>query len=165
MSMLTRALRRFINQDTVSSLQIVQLESHPSSHNQGPTKSVSSSKEGLSVYGLFQHFARTKQGKHLLKQMFLRPSQNLDIIDERLVSVAVFCQPENAAMVSELGQSLRGVANVRKLIVNLQKGVATGFGQGGRIAKSTWLSLQMVRCAHSSCVSIRVWIEQRPNLE
>jgi hypothetical protein len=50
---------RFINADTLHSLQILDDESHPNSHNQGPTKSASGSKEGLSVYGLFRHLART----------------------------------------------------------------------------------------------------------
>lgn len=46
-------------------------------------------------------------------------------------------------MVAELVQCLKRVANVRKLNVNLRKGVAAGIGQGGRIAKSTWSNLQM----------------------
>lgn len=58
----------FMNSDTLAALQILQSEVHPQAHNQGPTNTNSGSKEGLSVYGLFQNLARTPQGKHLLRQ-------------------------------------------------------------------------------------------------
>lgn len=135
---------RLLNEDTLSSLQIMQLESHPSSHNQGPTKASSGSKESLSVYGLFHHLTHTKQGRHMLRQYFLRPSMNINLINERLDSVATFIRPDNLSVVTEITRGLKQVANARTLVVNLRKGTATGCGQGGRISKSTWSGLQMV---------------------
>ncbi|KAF3030647.1 MutS protein msh5 [Penicillium rubens] len=65
-----RALQMFnlrdtmwISSNTFTSLQIIQSESHPNMFNQGPGKKSASGKEGLSVYGLFQHFAYTPQDK------------------------------------------------------------------------------------------------------
>jgi DNA mismatch repair protein MSH5 len=51
----------FINTDTLLSLQIMSTESHPNAQQHGPASKAGSggSKEGLSVYGLFQHFAKT----------------------------------------------------------------------------------------------------------
>ena len=73
----------FVNADTLNSLQILQHEFHPNSHMQGPTKSSSGAKESLSVYGLFHQLARTPQGKQKLRQIFLRPSIDIDLIVER----------------------------------------------------------------------------------
>ncbi|KAL2818281.1 muts domain V-domain-containing protein [Aspergillus granulosus] len=47
----------FVNSRTLAALQILRSESHPSMADQGPVKKSSSSKEGLSIYGLFQRFA------------------------------------------------------------------------------------------------------------
>ncbi|RMZ88581.1 hypothetical protein DV736_g4193, partial [Chaetothyriales sp. CBS 134916] len=72
----------FANVDTLSTLQIIQPESHPNIFNQGP--GTSGSKEVLSVFGLFQHHARTPQGKAQLRTIFLRPSLDVNVINERL---------------------------------------------------------------------------------
>ncbi|KAF2145739.1 uncharacterized protein K452DRAFT_244048, partial [Aplosporella prunicola CBS 121167] len=133
----------FINMDTLLSLQIMQSECHPHSHNQGPTKSNSGSKEGLSVYGLFHHLARTPQGKLLLRQYFLRPSLNLEVITQRLDAVAAFLQPENASVTTSLVKNLRSVKNMRLVTINLRKGISggsntrTGITNGG-----VWISLR-----------------------
>ena len=47
----------FMGADTLLSLQILSTESHPNAQQQGPVNR--GSKEGLSVFGLFQHQART----------------------------------------------------------------------------------------------------------
>jgi len=120
----------------------MQSEFHPHAHNQGPK--AAGSKEGLSLYGLFHHFARTPQGKHLLRQYFLRPSLNIDLINERLASVGVFVRPDNSGPVEGLVKSLKGVVSVRSLMINLRKGVSGGSGRAGGIAKSIWSGLQKV---------------------
>lgn len=133
---------RFINADTLASLQIMQSESHPNSHNQGPTKSNSGAKEGLSVYGLFHHLARTTQGKYLLRQCFYRPSLSRTVIHGRLDAVAVFVRPENSAIIKALVQNLVPIVNARTLLINLRKGVSSGSGKAGSIAKSIWSGLR-----------------------
>ncbi|KAF2120478.1 muts domain V-domain-containing protein [Lophiotrema nucula] len=129
----------FINGETLHSLQILESESHPHSHNQGPTKANSGSKEGLSIYGLFHHLARTPQGKHLLKQYFLRPSLNLDVINERLDTISTFLRPENATTMDNLVGNLKAVGNMRTVMINLRKGVAGGGpGKGIGFSKNVW---------------------------
>jgi DNA mismatch repair protein MSH5 len=114
---------RFINQDTLYSLQIVGNESHPNVQNQGPSKSRSGSKEGFSLFGLFQQFARTPQGKVQLRQYFLRPSVNMAVINERLRAITAFLLPSNSALLEELPSSLRAIKNMRTVLKNLRKGV------------------------------------------
>ncbi|KAF2088890.1 hypothetical protein K490DRAFT_64102 [Saccharata proteae CBS 121410] len=132
----------FINADTLASLQIMQSESHPHSHNQGPSKSNSGSKEGLSIYGLFHHLARTPQGKNLLRQYFLRPSMKLRVINERLDTVAFFTRPDNSAATDQLVKSLKTIKNIRVIMVNLRKGVSAVTGKKGGIASGVWATMR-----------------------
>ena len=135
-------MNRFVNTDTLLSLQIIQSESHPHTHNQGPTTSTSGSKEGLSIYGLFHHLARTPQGKFLLRQYFLRPSLNIEVINERLDTISVFVRPDNANQLSDLTKSLAQVKNMRPILIQLRKGVSRSAGKGGGIGRGAWASLR-----------------------
>ena len=134
----------FINADTLHSLQIMGAESHPHSHNKGPTKASSGEKEGLSVYGLFHHLARTPQGRFLLRQQFLRPSLNIDAINERLSTIAVFVRPDNDPALQALVQNLKNISNMRAIMVNLRKGVGGSTKAGGGFSKSIWTSIRAV---------------------
>ena len=116
--------------DTVLSLQILQSESHPSSHNQGPTKASSGSKEGLSVFGLFQHLAKSPQGRIALKQLFLQPLADLNRINERLDAVSVLARPESNSVVETIRASMSNIKHVKSLLSILGKGAAGGSGQG-----------------------------------
>lgn len=134
----------FVNADTLRSLQILDAESHPHSHNRGPTKANSGAKEGLSVYGLFHHLARTTQGRFLLRQQFVRPSLNLDVINERLDAVDVLVRPENGTAMQDLVQCLKNISNMRVVLINLRKGIgASSKGKGG-FSKSVWKSIRGV---------------------
>lgn len=137
-------LSRFINTDTYLSLQIIQSETHPASHNQGPTKASAGSKEGLSVYGLFHHLARSPQGKYRLRQLFLRPSLDLNLINERLDTISVLLRPANQGILAELGKNLRQVKNMSTVMTNLQKGLGnTGDAVGG-VKGSVWRNIRQV---------------------
>jgi DNA mismatch repair protein MSH5 len=61
------------------------------------------------VYGLFQNHARTPQGKLLLRQYFLRPSQDIEVINARLYSIYIFIKPENATSLLDLTKNLAQV--------------------------------------------------------
>lgn len=135
-----------MNADTLLSLQVMQSESHPHSHKQGPTKANNGSKEGLSIYGLFHHLACTPQGRYMLRQYFLRPSLGLDLINERLNTISIFLNPENTAPFDTIVKSLRAVVNVRTLVIKLRKGVSGGTTQSGGIAQGIWSGLQKVSC-------------------
>ena len=141
-------ISRFVNADTLASLQIVQAEIHPQSHNQGPIKGSSGSKESLSVYGLFQHLARTPQGKQLLRQCFLRPSLEPIIITERLDTASVFLRPVNNSAMNSIVKSLGRVNNMRTTMVQLKKGVNNGLSG---IKNSIWSNLRFVTMPKASC--------------
>jgi DNA mismatch repair protein MSH5 len=125
------------------SLQIIQSESHPHSHNQGPAKTNSGSKEGLSVYGLFHTLARTPQGKLLLRQYFLRPSTNLEVINERLESISFLLRTENSEQMETLIKNLSSIKNMRAVMINLRKGISgTGASQRGP-SNSIWAGIRL----------------------
>lgn len=133
----------FINADTLNSLQILQSEFHPNTHMQGPTKSNSGVKESLSVYGLFRQLAHTPQGKHKLRQVFLRPSLDLNLIQERHNTIAILLRPGNAEALNIITQSLKRVKNIRTVLIHLTKGVsAPPASRGGAIKQGIWGSLQ-----------------------
>ncbi|WEW55811.1 hypothetical protein PRK78_001244 [Emydomyces testavorans] len=131
----------FINRDTLASLQIIQTESHPNAFNQGPGKTSSGSKESLSIYGLFHRFARTPQGKGMLKKLFLRPTIKPDIIRERHDFISTFLRPENCDTMERLIKSLKGMKNVRPVMVHLQKGISTGNAKFKGFKSVVWATL------------------------
>jgi DNA mismatch repair protein MSH5 len=133
----------FINTDTLLSLQIMSTESHPNAQQHGPASRAGSggSKEGLSVYGLFQHFAKTSQGRMLLKQYFLRPSQNKAVIDERLDTTSFLIRPDNGDCLKKLSESLAKMRNVRLYTVNLRKGISNGMSRNGKAQMLVWPNL------------------------
>lgn len=133
---------RFVNADTLASLQILQSESHPHTHNQGPTNASSGSKEGLSVYGLFQHLARTPQGKFLLRQYFLRPSLDIDVINERQNTTSVFLRPDNTSYMEDIVKGLKQIKNMKTVMIHLQKGMTNALSKGGGIKSGVWFSLR-----------------------
>ncbi len=133
-----------MNADTLASLQILQTEAHPQSHKQGPTNASSGSKEALSVYGLFSPLARTPQGKDLLRKYFLRPSLDIDLIRMRLNTIEVFVSPENHEPLQSILRSLGQIKNMKKVMMDLRKGVSNGPGKGGGIRNGIWSSLRCV---------------------
>lgn len=131
----------FINADTLLSLQITSTESHPNAQNQGPSSrgwSSQGSKEGLSVYSLFHQLAKTSQGRHLLRQYFLRPSLNLDVINERLNTISVLLRPDNTATMDQLVDCLGKIKDMRTTTVNLRKGISQTSGRNRGVAMSLW---------------------------
>ncbi|CDM30496.1 DNA mismatch repair protein MutS, type 1 [Penicillium roqueforti FM164] len=143
-----RALQMFnlrdtmwINSNTFTSLQIIQSESHPNMFNQGPGKKSASGKEGLSVYGLFQHFAYTPQGRARLKQTFFRPSVNLDAIRERHDFIGLFSRPDNLASLEKMTKALKHIKNIRPIMLNLRKGISTGSAKVTGFKTTVWATL------------------------
>ncbi|KAB8218668.1 DNA mismatch repair protein Msh5 [Aspergillus novoparasiticus] len=131
----------FLSGRTLLALQILESESHPSMVNQGPGRKSSSSKEGLSVYGLFQRFAYSPQGRHRLKQFFLRPSVDTDVISERHAFISVYLRPDNNNPLSKLTRSLKHIKNLRPVMINLRKGISTGSGKITGFKTTVWATL------------------------
>lgn len=143
--MFTLSGSMFINADTSLSLQITSTESHPNAQNQGPSGrgwSSQGSKEGLSVYGLFHQLAKTSQGRFLLRQYFLRPSLNLNVINERLDTVSVLLRPDNTTTMDQIVNSLAKVKNMRLATAHLRKGISQTSGRNRGVAMSIWPSIR-----------------------
>ncbi|OTB01522.1 hypothetical protein M426DRAFT_63971 [Hypoxylon sp. CI-4A] len=131
----------FVNADTLVSLQILQSEYHPNSHQRGPSGSTSGAKESLSVYGFFQHLARTPQGKMKLRQIFLRPSTDIGLINARQKTISFLLRQGNAESLVQLSNELKKVKNMKSIVALLQKGVDIP-GRKASITNSVWASLQ-----------------------
>lgn len=133
-SMFTLADSMFVNADTLAALQIMTSESHPSQMQR------SGEKESLSVYGLFKSLAHTPQGKEKLRQMFLRPSIDIDLLQERHRTIATLLRPDNAQVLSEVVLLLRQVKNVKTSLFHLHMGVDMPKG-AKTMKKSVWMAL------------------------
>ncbi|XXG99069.1 hypothetical protein Hte_005403 [Hypoxylon texense] len=131
----------FVNADTLVSLQILQSEYHPNSHQRGPSGSTSGAKESLSVFGLFQHLARTPQGKLKLRQIFLRPSTDIDLINARQKTISFLLRPGNTEVLMQLSNELKKIKNMKSVTALLEKGVDIP-GQKISIASNVWASIQ-----------------------
>ena len=122
----------------------MQSESHPHSHNQGPIAGASGSKEGLSIYGLFHHMARTPQGKSLLRKYFLRPSLDLEVLKERFDTATVFLRPDNSLCMEQIFKNLNQIKNMTTVMIHLRKGMSNIVGKAGGIRSGVWSSLRSV---------------------
>ncbi|XP_053288952.1 mutS protein homolog 5 [Pleuronectes platessa] len=100
----------FIDRDTYSVLQIFKSELHPSVY-----KLHSGEKEGLSLYGILNR-CRCKFGSRLLRQWFLRPTQDLAVLHRRQEVIRFFSSPQNSDVQSTLQSSLRNIRNIPTLL-------------------------------------------------
>lgn len=117
----------------------MQPESHPSAFSQGP--GCTGSKESLSVYGLFHHLAHTTQGRARLRQLFLRPSLDLEEINTRLDFISVFVRRENMILLDRLGKSMSKIKNMRITTTLLRKGINGTNQKYGGFKSGVWASL------------------------
>ncbi|KAJ5082300.1 DNA mismatch repair protein MutS core [Penicillium argentinense] len=138
---LVKHLEMLMGSNTFQSLQIIQSESHPNFFNQGPGTKSPSSKEGLSIFGLFQRFANTPQGRAKLKQIFFRPSVDLDIIRQRHDFIGVFSRPDNMGLLEKMTKALKHIKNLRPVMTNLHKGISTGSAKITGFKTTVWASL------------------------
>lgn len=139
--MFTLSNSMFINMDALASLQILNSEHHPNHVNQAANKSKSGAKEGLSVYGLFHVLAHTAQGKTKLRQLFLRPSVDLDLIHERQRTISMFLRLENYPAVDQICKLLGRIKNMKSSLLLIKKGVSLS-GSRAAVDRSTWATLQ-----------------------
>jgi len=129
-----------VTADTLVSLQILHSELHPNPQSEYSSSLGEKSKESLSIYGLFQALACTAQGKARLRQMLFRPSTNLDVIQERQKTIAMFLRPENREVLVSIRELLRKVKSSRALLRHVRTGVDRVRGRLSlRLAE--WLSL------------------------
>ncbi|KAI0599362.1 muts domain V-domain-containing protein [Biscogniauxia sp. FL1348] len=137
----------FVNADTLISLQILQSEYHPNKHQRGPTNAASGSKESLSLYGLFQHLTSTQQGRTRLRQVFLRPSTNINLIRERQQTISFLLRHDNTEALVNMNKDLKKIKNMKYTLGLLRKGVDHP-GKRVSVANNVWATLQ--KFAHYS---------------
>lgn len=126
----------FVSAETLAALQIVQLEMHP--NTQIWSRDVAggnATKESLSVYGLFYHIASTSQGRLCLRRLFLRPTMDIEIIQQRQTTISVLLHEQNAEALRQMTQCLRNIPNARRFLTQIQKGtdnasIGTSFNKG-----------------------------------
>lgn len=135
---------RFVNSDTICSLQIFEDESHPNFHMQGPK---GRGKEGLSLFGILNG-TRSPLGHIMLKQWFLRPSLSIEIITERHSSIGAFLRSENHHILATIGKSLRRVKNIPKVLAGLRRGQGSGRrgGEWMALAQFAFFTLRIRSC-------------------
>lgn len=113
--------------------------------NQGPGRKSPASKEGLSVYGLFQRFAHTPQVRNRLRQIFLRPSVEINVICERHDFISVYLRPDNYDALNKIVKGLKHIKNLRPVMINLRKGISTGSAKITGFKTTVWATLLAVR--------------------
>ncbi|KAL2137071.1 hypothetical protein VTI74DRAFT_9677 [Chaetomium olivicolor] len=118
-----------LSADSLLSLQILQSELHPNPQTRSSNSSEPKAKEAFSVVGLLQALASSAQGKKKLRQMLLRPSTDLGLIQERHRTIEVFLKPENAEIVKNMRRQLRKLKNTKTLLLHVRKGVDRIRGQ------------------------------------
>ncbi|ORY59033.1 muts domain V-domain-containing protein [Leucosporidium creatinivorum] len=98
-----------INSDALASLQIFTDESHASMHS-------AKTKEGI------LNIARTPLGRLLMRNWFLRPSLELEVIEARHAAVECFLRSENQHVADAIQANFRTVKNAPKKIRTLANG-------------------------------------------
>uniref|UniRef100_A0A3Q1HA52 DNA mismatch repair proteins mutS family domain-containing protein n=1 Tax=Anabas testudineus TaxID=64144 RepID=A0A3Q1HA52_ANATE len=93
-----------------SVLQIFKSELHPSVY-----KLHSGEKEGLSLFGILNR-CRCKFGSKLLRQWFLRPTQDLTVLSRRQEVIRFFTSPRNSDIMSTLQSSIRNITNIPTIL-------------------------------------------------
>lgn len=106
----------FIDEDTYCSLQIFAGELHPSGYKAGSSNSF---KEGLSLFGILSR-CKTLMGNKLLRQWFLRPSRDLQLLKERQDAVAFFMNPRNSEITVSIADCLKNIKNIARGLVRMR---------------------------------------------
>jgi DNA mismatch repair protein MSH5 len=108
-----------IDRNSYESLQIFKPEWHPSAYKQGLQM-----KEGLSLYGIF-NVCVSKLGSYYLRKLFLRPTQDIDVITDRLDIIEFFTQSNNFILRDNLNEHLKHIKNLSPLVKKLKTSTFT----------------------------------------
>ncbi|KAK4224619.1 muts domain V-domain-containing protein, partial [Podospora fimiseda] len=112
-----------ISADSLMSLQITHSELHPNPHMQCPRGSEPTASKSLSVIGLIQSLASTAQGKRRLRQILLRPSTSINLIQERQIAIGILLRSKNAETANSMRKTLRKLKDTKALLLHVKKGV------------------------------------------
>ncbi|GAA5886223.1 hypothetical protein JCM16303_004466 [Sporobolomyces ruberrimus] len=103
-----------INAEALTSLQIFEEEAHASMH-------ATRGKEGLSIFNIV-NLTRSPLGSALIRQWLIRPSLELQVIEERQETVACFLRPENLAASDAIRSNLKSIKNANKALLAILHG-------------------------------------------
>ncbi|EFQ28701.1 MutS domain V [Colletotrichum graminicola M1.001] len=152
----------FVNADTLSSLQVFQSELHPNNLMSGTGTATAGLKESLSLYGIFHPLAGTPQGRAELRQLFLRPLVNIDIIRGRHNAISVLLQPGNETALEDITQTLKKGMDIKKTLAQLQRG-AESPANSASVERGVWWSLarfsSFVLRLREAVLELRHWRE------
>uniref|UniRef100_A0A7N0T338 DNA mismatch repair protein MSH5 n=1 Tax=Kalanchoe fedtschenkoi TaxID=63787 RepID=A0A7N0T338_KALFE len=116
------ALNNFLKLDAAAheSLQIFQTDKHPSHMGIGRAK------EGFSVFGMMNKCV-TPMGRRLLRNWFMRPILDLELLDNRLNAISFFlCSEELMASLREKLKSVKDIPYILKKFNSPSSKCATG---------------------------------------
>ncbi|KAI9006039.1 muts domain V-domain-containing protein [Gaertneriomyces semiglobifer] len=99
-----------VNVDCLWSLQIFQDDAHPNMHLYTKGR-----KEGLSLFGILNN-TKTPLGRSLLRLWFLRPSMDIEVIQQRHDAIAFFLRPDVWNVTDQLRLCLRHIKNIPKIL-------------------------------------------------
>jgi DNA mismatch repair protein MSH5 len=125
----TSADTMLVSGDSLTSLQILQSELHPNLQTRSSKNSEPKAKEALSITGLLQALASSAQGKRRLRQILLRPTTDIGLIQERHRSIEVFLHAENGELAKNMRKLLRKLKNTKTLLLHVRNGVDRIRGQ------------------------------------
>ena len=97
-----------IDFNTIKSLQIIHEDSHPSNIN-----NIGRAKEGLSILSLLDNSC-TPQGKRKIKEILLRPLNNLEQIEQRLENIEYFMS--NISLVYDIISDMKSFNDLEAII-------------------------------------------------
>ncbi|GLG95196.1 DNA mismatch repair protein spellchecker 1 [Gryllus bimaculatus] len=110
-------LENLVNMDTETfrALKIFNQISHPSNFMKGL---VSSNKEGLSIFGIFNR-CKTVAGSKFMRVMLLQPSHDLEVLNNRLDVVEFSYNPRNDEIIKCMGDHLKSIKSINKIMSRL----------------------------------------------
>jgi DNA mismatch repair protein MSH5 len=145
-----------VNGDSLISLQILQSELHPNPQTRSSNSSEPKAKEALSITGLLQALASSAQGKKRLRQILLRPSTDIGLIQERHRSIGTLLHAENGEVARNMRRLLRKLKNTKTLLLHVRKGVdrirgqlSIRVGDWKALLRFAMVSAQLKRSVHT----------------
>jgi DNA mismatch repair protein MSH5 len=106
-----------VDYNTLQSLQIIKEDAHPSNIN------LNRSKEGLSVLSVLDNTS-TPQGKKKIKEILLRPLNQIDEINQRLDTIQYFIN--HSPLVYDLISELKSISDLDNIIKKFKEFKHTG---------------------------------------
>ena len=134
-----------INGNSYSGLNIFSKDFHPSTYKAGY-------KEGFSLYGIMNR-CKTFAGSNLLRLLFLRPTSDRDVLENRLNTIEFLLKPDTIEVVTSLTDCLRKIKNVAIIIKKLN---------GSPLSTKDWKNLY--QSIHNSIKIAEISSRQPPSI-